>query len=49
MKKKQYKVKYENKQLKPPEPIDSNSLSLLSSTALEKIWNNEEDDAYNDL
>lgn len=73
MKKKQYKVKYENGEIKPLEPLDmennqegiviffhdlerelkksssADSKILASKDSLEKVWNNQEDDIYNDL
>lgn len=73
MNKKQYKVKYENGQLTPLEPINFNEVkegiviffdeelgtfkdkstketkALLSEDSLKKVWDNPEDDVYNDL
>ena len=75
MKKKQYKVKFENGKITPLEPIDlkeikeglviffdeeigsfeeekkltKETLGILSEESLKKIWNNTEDDIYNDL
>lgn len=70
MNKKQYKVKYENGQLTPLEPIifdevkegiviffdeeigtfkDKESTGSLSEKSLKKVWDNPEDEVYNDL
>ena len=75
MKKKQYKVKFENGKITPLEPIDlkevkeglviffdeeigsfeeekkltKETLGTLSEESLKKIWDNTEDDIYNDL
>lgn len=75
MKKKQYKVKIENGQIIPLEPLDikeikegiiiffdeelgtsvkkestkKETIGSLSEDSLKKIWDNIEDDAYNDL
>ena len=71
MNKKQYKVKYENGQLTPLEPINFNevkegiviffdeeigtfkelkeSTASLSEKSLKKVWDNPEDEVYNDL
>ena len=70
MNKKQYKVKYENGQLTPLEPInfnevkkgiviffdeeigtfkDKESTAALSEKSLKKVWDNPEDEVYNDL
>ena len=73
MKKRQYKVRFENGKIIPLEPIDLNevkegmiifldeetdilqdkvtkgSKAFLSEPSLKKIWDNSEDDIYNDL
>lgn len=74
MKKKQYKVRFENGKITPLEPIDlkevkdgmiifffdeevgtfqdklaKGSSASLSESSLKKIWDNPEDDIYNDL
>ena len=73
MKKKQYKVRFENGRITPLEPIDfkevkdgmiiffdeevgtfqdklvKESSALLSESSLKKIWDNPEDEVYNDL
>lgn len=73
MKKKQYKVRFENGKITPLEPIDlkevkdgmiiffdeeigtfqdnlaKGSSALLSEKSLKKIWDNPEDEVYNDL
>ena len=73
MNKKRYKVKYENGQLTPLEPINFNevkegiviffdeevgtfkdkalkeSAASLSEKSLKKVWDNLEDEVYNDL
>ena len=73
MKKKQYKVRFENGKIIPLEHIDLNevkegmiiffdeevgtiknedvaeTVGMLSEDSLKKIWDNTEDEAYNDL
>ena len=73
MKKKQYKVRFENGKVTPLEPIDFKEIKegiiiffdeeigttkeeyttetkgILSENSLKKIWDNPEDDIYNDL
>lgn len=73
MKKKQYKVRFENGKIIPLEPIDlkevkdgmiiffdeeigifqdetlKESTASLSEKSLKKIWDNPEDEVYNDL
>ena len=70
MKKKQYKVRFENGKIIPLEPIDLDeikegmiiffdeeigafkdreSTAVLSEKSLKKVWDNPEDEVYNDL
>ena len=70
MKKKQYKVRFENGKIIPLEPIHLDEIKegmiiffdeeigaentvetvgMLSEDSLKKIWDNPEDEAYNDL
>lgn len=73
MKKKQYKVRFENGKITPLEPIDFKEIKegliiffdeevgttkkkniyettgILSEDSLKKIWDNPEDEVYNDL
>ncbi len=73
MKKKQYKVRFENGKITPLEPIDlkevkdgmiiffdeevgtfqdklaKESSASLSESSLKKVWDNPEDEVYNDL
>ena len=73
MKKKQYKVRFENGKITPLEPIDlkevkdgmiiffdeevgtfkekslQESTASLSEKSLKKVWDNPEDEVYNDL
>ena len=73
MKKKQYKVRFENGRITPLEPIDFKEIKegliiffdeeigaikkentnetkgILSENSLKKIWDNPEDEVYNDL